>query len=178
MKKILMSALITLIFLFSFSLSSADFANYAGPQLEFISNAVELLWNKPKEEVFRIMSIFPDFICTDYEDQIGCQSIYNADLNNNIYLNFFTDDYEEKHDNLWKLSVTADVQNAEQNQDLFRILWLDGMKPQHTGDEYEFEYKGVQPLIFANEKTRMVIYFQPFDPQNNPFLLAEYYAVN
>lgn len=178
MKYSLMFLVIFLISLSVFSLSYADFANYSGPQLQFISNAVQLLWDKPKEEVFRIMSIFPDFVCTDYEDQIGCKSKFNADRNNNIYLNFFTDDYEEKHDNLWKLSVTADVQSAEQNQDLFRILWLDGMKPQHTGNEYEFEYKEVQPLFFANEKTRMVIYFQPFEPENNPFLLAEYYPVN
>lgn len=178
MKKLLMFALITLSTLLNFSLSFADFANYAGQQLEYISNAVELLWDKPKEEVFRIMNIFPDFVCTDYEDQIGCISRFNTDRNNNIYLNFFTDDYEEKHDNLWKLSVTADVQSAEQYQDLFRILWIDGMKPSHTGKEYEFEYQGVQPLIFANKTTRMVIYFQPFEAENNPFLLAEYYAIN
>ncbi len=178
MKKLLMSALITLLFLLSFSLSSADFANYAGPQLEYISNAVELLWDKPKEEVFRIMNIFPDFVCTDYEDQIGCQSRFNTDRNNNIFLNFFTNDYEEKHDNLWKLSVTADVQSAEQYQTLFRALWIEGMKPSHTGKEPEFEYKGVQPLFFANDTTRMVIYFQPFDAENYPFLLAEYYAIN
>ena len=178
MKKLLISALIILLFLLNFSLSSADFANYAGPQLEFISNAVELLWGKTKEDVFRVMNIFPDFVCTDYEDQIGCQSRFNTDRNNNIYLNFFTDDYEGKHDNLWKLSVTADVQSAEQFQTLFRALWLDGMKPSHTGKEPEFEYQGVQPLIFANENTRMVIYFQPYHEKDYPFLLAEYYALN
>lgn len=177
MKNSLMFVLIIGVFLCSFSLSSADFANYAGPQLEFISNTVQLLWEKPKEDVFRMMSIFPAFICTDYKDQIGCTSKYNSDRNNNIYLNFFMDDYEEKHDNLWKLSVTADVQSAEQYQDLFRILWLEGMRPEHSGKEEEFSYPGVQPLFFANETTRMVAYFPPFDPANNPFFLVEYYAI-
>ncbi|MBR5024705.1 MAG: hypothetical protein IKX48_06535, partial [Victivallales bacterium] len=46
-----------------------------------------------------------------------------------IFLNFFTDDYEKHHDNLWKVSVTADVKSAEQYQSLFDVLWLVGMRP-------------------------------------------------
>ena len=114
MKKSLMLLItVLLLSLFSFSGVFADFANYAGPQLEYISNSFPLLWNKPKEEVFRIMSIFPDFKCRDYGDQLACTSRFNTDRDDNIYINYFMDDYEEHHDNLWKVSVTADVQSAE-----------------------------------------------------------------
>lgn len=175
MKHLLKLFTLVLLLCFCFvSFSYADFANYAGPQLEYISNTFPILWNKPKSEVFRIMSIFPDFICTDYTDQIGCVSKFNTDNNNNIYLNFFTDDYGEHHDNLWKVSVTADVQSAEQMQTLFSVLWLDGLKPFHN-DEDEFGYEGVQPLYFDREDTSMVVWFQPFKPNNGAFFLAEYY---
>ncbi|MBQ6521098.1 MAG: hypothetical protein IJI14_20515 [Anaerolineaceae bacterium] len=178
MNKSLIFVLITAVLLLTFSLSFADYANYAGPQLEYISNAVSLLWGKPKADVLSIMGIFPDFICTDYIDQIGCVSRFNTNNNDNIFLNFFMDDYEEHHDNLWKLSVTADVKTADQFQSLFQILWLEGMEPAHKGNEQEFTYQGVQPLIFKNKTTRMIAYFQPFDLENNPFFLVEYYPVS
>ena len=178
MNKSLIFVLITVIILFTFSLSYADYANYAAPQLEYISNALPILWGKPKADVFSIMSLFPDFTCTDYTDQIACGSTFNTKNNDNIFLNFFTDDYNGHHDNLWKLSVTADIQTAEQNQSLFRILWLEGMKPMHSGNEEEFTFPKVQPLFFQNETTKMTAYFQPFDPENNPFFLVEYYPVN
>lgn len=160
--------------LFIFSLSYADFANYAGPQLEYISNAFPLLWNKPKAEIIRIMSIFPDYVYTDYGDQLVYTSKFNTKRNNNIYINFFTDDYEEHHDNLWKVSVTADVESAEQYQTLFDALWIDGMQPFHN-DEDEFRYEGVIPLYFDSEGTSMVAWFQPYVPDNGAFFLAEYY---
>ena len=171
-------SLTVLVILFTFSLSFADYANYAAPQLEYISNALPLLWEKPKEEVFAIMSLFPDFTCKDYSDQIACTSRFNTRDRNDIYLNFFTDDYENHHDNLWKLSVTADVRSPEEFQSLFRILWLSGMKPAHNGNEEEFSFPGVQPLFFQNETTKMTAYFQPYDPENNPFFLVEYYSLN
>ena len=178
MKKVLMYTVILVVLFFSFSLSFADYANYAGPQLEFISNAIPMLWDKPKEEVLRTMTLFPAFICTDYTDQIGCKSKYNVDdANNSIYLNFFTDDYEDHHDNLWKVSITADVQTAEHFQSLLESCWLEGMRPMHSGTEEEFTYMSVQPLIFHTENTRLIAYFQRFDPKNNPFFLAEYYPV-
>lgn len=155
------------------SLSSADFANYAGSQLEYISNAFPLLWNKPTSEILRIMSIFPDYICKEYEGQLVCTSKFNTDRDNNIYINFFTDDYEEHHDNLWKVSVTADVQSAEQFQFLFDALWIDGMKPFHSQDD-QF-YDGVVSLYFDNEVTSMVLWFQPFKANSGSFFLAEYY---
>ena len=94
--------------LFLFSLSCGYFENYDTPQLEYISNAFEILWDKPKAEVLTIMSIFPHYECTDYGDQLSCVSIYNRE-GAAIYLNFFMDDYEARHDNLWKVSVTVDI---------------------------------------------------------------------
>ena len=175
MKKLLI--LLSIIFALSlciFSLSFADFANYAGPQLEYISNSFPILWNKPKTEVMRVMSIFPDFICKDYTDQLVCTSRFNTDRNNNIYINFFMDDYEEHHDNLWKVSVTADIQSSEQIQSLFDVLWINGMKPFHDPDD-EFWFEGVVPLYFNNETTTMVAWFQPYKPNNGAFFLVEYY---
>ena len=167
-------SIVLLLTLFIFSLSSAQYSNYAAPQLEFISNGISGLWNRPKTDVFRMMDMFPDYICTDYEDQIGCVSQFNTDQNNNIFLNFFTDDYEEHHDNLWKFSVTADLGNSGEGQALFSLLWLAGMKPFHN-EEDTFEYPGVVPLYFNNEQTTMVIWAKPYEEGNNPFLLAEYY---
>lgn len=160
--------------LFLFSLSFADWANYAAPQLEYITNAFPILWNKPKEQVQQIMSIFPDFIGTDYGDQLVYTSKYNYNDQNNIYINFFMDDYEEHHDNLWKVTLTLEVQKADQTQDLFAILWIDGLKPFHS-EEDEFWFRGVQPLYFSSEDTTMVAWFQPFKADNNPFFLVEYY---
>ena len=175
MKKSLMLLIaVLLLSLSKFSLSFADFANYAGPQLEYISNSFPLLWNKPKEEVFRIMSIFPDFKCRDYGDQLACTSRFNTDRDDNIYINYFMDDYEEHHDNLWKVSVTADVQSTEQIQSLFRALWIDGLTPFHDADD-EFHYEGVVPLYFSREDTTMIAWFQPYKPGNGSFFLAEYY---
>ncbi len=164
-----------LLSLFLFSLSFGYFENADTPQLEYISNAFEILWDKPKTDVLTVMSIFPHFTCTDYGDQISCVSGYNR-KNANIYLNFFMDDYEEHHDNLWKVSVTVDVSEPSQFQELFQLLWLPEMKPSHSKDDEVFTYKGVQPLCFENEKTMMTAYFQPFDADNNPFFLAEYYG--
>lgn len=156
------------------SVSSAQFSNYASPQLEFISNGFPGLWNRPKAEVFRMMEMFPDFDCKDYEDQIACSSRFNTDRNNNIFLNFFTDDYEEHHDNLWKVSVTVDLGNPAEVQSLFNLLWINGMKPFHTEEDL-FEYPGVVPLYFDNENTAMVVWASPYKEGNNPFLLVEYY---
>ena len=158
-----------------FSLSFGYFENADTPQLEFISNAFELLWDKPKTDVLAIMSIFPHFTCTDYGDQLSCLSGYNRN-DANIFLNFFTDDYEERHDNLWKVSVTVDVSEPAHFQEIFQLLWLEGMKPFHSEDDEVFTYKGVQPLCFKNKKTTMTAYFQPFDADNNPFFLVEYYS--
>lgn len=163
----------------NFSLSFAEWGNYATPQLEWISNAFPSLWGKPKEEVFRIMEMFPDYICTDYESQIACKSRFNNnEQHNNIFLNFFTDDYEEKHDNLWKVAVTADIQAAGQNQELLDLLWIKGLVPHHSGNEEEFGFPSVIPLFFRNKSTEMVVYFQQFDIDNNPFFLAEYYDLS
>ena len=176
MKKLLSILVIVLIMtLFMVSLSSAQWSNYASPQLDYISNTFPLLWNKPKTEVQRLMSIFPDYVGTDYGDQLVYVSKYNTDRHNNIYINFFMDDYEEHHDNLWKVTVTADVQSAGEMQDFFRILYIEGMKPFHTAEDQEFTYKGVVPLRFDNENTIMMVYFQHFDINNDPFFLAEYY---
>ena len=173
-KSLMLLTVVLLLSSFIFSLSYADFANYAGPQLEYISNTFPLLWNKPKTEVIRIMSIFPDYEYKDYGDQLVYTSRFNYDMNNNIYINFFMDDYEEHHDNLWKVSVTADVQSAEQMQSLFSVLWLDGMKPFHDAED-EFWFEGVQPLYLSREDTTMIAWFQPYKPDNGAFFLAEYY---
>ena len=66
-----------LLSLFLFSLSFGYFENADTPQLEYISNAFEILWDKPKTDVLTVMSIFPHFTCTDYGDQISCVSGYN-----------------------------------------------------------------------------------------------------
>ncbi len=158
------------------SLSSADFANYAGPQLEWISNAVPKMWDKSREEVLWMMSIFPDFECTDYEFQVSCTSRFNSDADNNIFITFFTDDYEMKHDNLWKVAVTVDLQKAEQVQDLVQVLWLDGMKPSEWEDS-PYPYPFVQRFFFKNESTELIIYSQVFKNGNNPFFLAEYLSL-
>ena len=176
-KNLIILAAVFSLSLILFSLSFGYFENADTPQLEFITNAIELLWDKPKADVLRIMSIFPHYKCTDYGDQIGCVSIYNR-RNGNIYLNFFYDDYEERHDNLWKVSVTVDIGQSYQFQEIFQLLWLEGMEPFHSEDDEVFTYKGVQPLCFKNEKTMMTVYFQPFDADNNPFFLAEYYGVS
>ncbi|MBR6090444.1 MAG: hypothetical protein IKP86_10950 [Anaerolineaceae bacterium] len=175
MKKSLIFLIMICVSLLTFSLSFANFANFAGPQLEFISNGFDGLWDRPTEDIRWMMNLFPDYECTDYPGQFVCSSRFNTGDQNNIYINFFTDDYEKKHDNLWKVSVTVDVQSAEEFQTLFEVLWNEGMKPVHTGNEEEFSYKGVQPLFFENQKTRMVAYFQEFDPDNNSFFLVEYY---
>lgn len=176
MKKAFVVLAVTfLLSLFLFSLSFGYFENAATPELEFISNAFELLWDHSKTDVLTVMSIFTRYKCTDYEDQISCVSIYNR-RNGNIYLNLFYDDYKEHHDNLWKVSVTVDIGEQSQFQEIFNLLWLEGMKPYHSEDDEVFTYKGVQPLCFKNEKTTMTAYFQPFDPDNNPFFLVEYYG--
>ena len=178
MKRGLFIIVILITSLFIFSLSYADFdaafANLAGSELNYISNSFPILWNKPRTEVHRIMSIFPHFACEDFEDQVACSSIYNTHENNDIYINFFMDDYEEHHDNLWKVAVCVDVQSAEQMQLAFSVLWIDGMKPFHNSED-EFYFKGVQPLYFDNENTAMVAWIQPFIPNNGSFFLAEYY---
>ena len=160
--------------LFMFSLIFADFANIDGPQLEFISNAIPMLWNKPTSDIAYIMSIFPDFECSVFEDQYVCSSKFNSNYENNIFINFFTDDYEEHHDNLWKVSITADVQSAEQIQSLFQVLWIDGLKPFHDPDD-EFGFPGVAPLYFSREDTTMVAWLQPFTAKKGQFFLVEYY---
>ena len=175
-KPFVILAAMLLMSLFLFSLCFGYFENYDTPQLEYISNAFEILWDKPKTEVLTVMSIFPHYECTDYGDQLSCVSIYNRE-GAAIYLNFFTDDYEDRHDNLWKVSVTVDIGEPSQFQDLFQILWLNGMKPSHDEDDEVFTYKGVQPLCFENDKTMMTVYFQPFKADNNPFFLAEYYSL-
>ena len=174
-KTFTVSTAVFLLSLILFSLSFGNFENYDSPQLEYISNAFEILWDRSKADVLNVMSIFPHFICTDYGDQVGCVSGYNRE-NSNIYLNFFVDDYEEHHDNLWKVSVTVDIREASQNQELLQLLWLEGMKPFHMENDEVYTYKGVQPLCFKNEKTMMTAYFQPFDAENDPFFLAEYYS--
>ena len=173
-KTFTVSTAVFLLSLILFSLSFGNFENYDSPQLEYISNAFEILWDRSKADVLNVMSIFPHFICTDYGDQVGCVSGYNRE-NSNIYLNFFVDDYEEHHDNLWKVSVTVDIREASQNQELLQLLWLEGMKPFHMENDEVYTYKGVQPFCFKNEKTMMTAYFQPFDAENDPFFLAEYY---
>ncbi len=175
-KAVLIPVLVLTACLFTVSLASADFANYAGPQLEWISNAIPKMWEKSREDVLWIMSIFPDFECTDYEFQISCSSRFNTDMNNNIYITFFTDDYETNHNNLWKVAVTADLQKPEQAQDLLRALWLDGLKPSEWVDS-PYEYPNVQLLFFKNETTELVIYDQKYKDGNNPFFLAEYYSL-
>ena len=178
MKKILtVLTAAVLLSLFLFSLCSADLPNYAASQLEFISNALPLLWERPKEEVLRIMSIFPDFVCTDYTDQLGCVSKYNTNDQNNIFINFFMDDYEDHHDNLWKASFTLDLRERGQTQEYFQLLWLEGLKPSHSAKD-EFWYTGVIPMYFADAKTKMIAYPQVFDPENNPFFLVEYLSLD
>jgi hypothetical protein len=175
MKKVLcFLMLIFVISLFAFSLSFADYANYAAPQLQWISNAFPGLWDRQKADVLRMMAMFPDYECTDYGDQVACTSKFNRNENNNIFINWFLDDYEEHHDNLWKVSVTVDLNASDQQQELFYLLWLDGLKPARS-DKFDFTYKGVMPLNFSDEKTNMVAYLQQFDHDINPFLLVEYY---
>lgn len=154
------------------SLCAADFANYAGPQLEWISNAFPLLWDRPRADILTLMSIFTQYECTDWEDRISCKSRFNSD-GRSIYIAFFTDDYEEKHDNLWKVSVTVDLERADQVQDVMRALWLDGLKPIPWEDS-PYEYLNVLPMFFANETTKLVTYTQVFKKDNNPFFLAEF----
>ncbi len=174
MKKVLSFLIIIFVIrLFTFSSSFADHANYAAPQLEWISNGFPGLWDRQKEDVLRMMDMFPDFSCTDYGDQVACTSRFNRD-NNNIFINWFLDDYEEHHDNLWKVSVTVDLQAPDQQQELLRLLWLNGLKPARS-DKVDFSYKGVLPLNFSDEKTNVVAYIQQFDHDINPFLLVEYY---
>lgn len=175
MKKVLsFLVLIFVLILSMFSLSFAETANYASSQLQWISNAVPGLWDKPKEDVLRMMAMFPDYTCTDYGDQIGCVSKFNTNRNDNIFLNWFMDDYEEHHDNLWKVSFTVDIQASNQEQEIFQLLWLDGLKPERT-ERADFSYKGVLPMHFADEKTIMTAFFQPFDHDINTFLLVEFY---
>ncbi len=151
----------------------AEYANRSVPQLEWISNGIPGLWARPKEEVFRMMAMFPDFTCTDYDFQVSCTSIYNTKNNDDIFLTFFTEDYLERHDNLWKVSITINIQEAEQAQTLFNILWLDGLKPFHFPTD-DFSFLGCPPLYFKNDTTTMIVYIQPFKRDNNPFMLVEY----
>ena len=178
MKKVL--RLFVVIFIASlcyFSLSFADYENYAVPQLEWITNAFPGLWDKPKTEVLRMMAMFPDFECTDYDDQIGCFSKFNTNSNDNIYITYFMDDYEEHHDNLWKAAVTVDMQDAEQQQGLLHLFWLEGLEPFHT-DEDDFAFLGAIPLYFTNDTTKMIAYAQLVRTQKYPFLLVEYLNKN
>ncbi len=176
MKKIpALSVLIILAALFIFSLCSAEFSNYAAPQLEWISNAYPGLWGRPREDVLQMMAMFPDYVCRDYGDRISCQSKFNSGKNDNIYIAYFTDDYEGHRDNLWKVAVTANIQTGEEAQLLFNLLWLEGLKPFHTEDD-DFSFKGAQALYFRNNTTTMIAYIQPFEADNNPFMLAEYLA--
>ena len=87
MKKALrLFCIVLLMSLVRFSLSFADFANYAGSQLEYISNAIPLLWGKPTADIQRIMSIFPDYECSVFEGQYVCTSSFNTNDNNNIFI--------------------------------------------------------------------------------------------
>lgn len=155
------------------SLCAADFANPAGPQLEWISVAIPKLWDRPKADVLFTMSIFPDFECGDYGDRISCSSRFNDSADGRIYIAFFMDDYEEKHDNLWQVTFTVDITSPDQAQDLMRILWLDGMKPA-PWEESPYPYPDVLRLFFANETTKLITYTQKFEEGNNPFFLAEF----
>ena len=175
MKKALrLFCIVLLMSLVRFSLSFADFANYAGSQLEYISNAIPLLWGKPTADIQRIMSIFPDYECSVFEGQYVCTSSFNTNDNNNIFINFFTDDYEEHHDNLWKVAITADVQSGDQIQQLYNALWIDGLKAFHDQDD-SFAYNGVVPLYFDREDTKMTAWFQPWTGAKGSFFLVEYY---
>lgn len=156
--------------------SAADFTNYAGPQLEWISNTFPMLWDQPRDQVLWIMNIFPDYECIDYGDRVCCSSRTNNGKDNNIYITYFTDDYEEKHDNLWKVSVSVDIQNAEQAQTAMAALWLKGMKPSAWEDS-PYEYPNVQPLFFTNDTTELVVYAQEFLEGNNAFFLMEYFQL-
>ena len=174
MKKALYAILFAVIAcFFIYSQGKAEYANRSVPQLEWITNGIPGLWAKPKEEIFRMMAMFPDFTCTDYDFQVTCVSTYNTKHNDDIHMTFFTEDYQEQHDNLWKVSITVDLQQGDQAQTLFNILWLEGMKPFHFADD-DFGFLGAQPLYFKNDTTTMIAYFQPFDPDNNPYLLVEY----
>ena len=146
MKKFLILLVVMAAVLLNFSLSFAYWENPSTPQLEWISNALPELWDRSKEEVLRIMDIFPDYVCTDYGDQVSCASIYNRDRTNNFVV-FFLDDYETKHDNLWKASFSIDLQSSDQQQDLLTLFWLQGLKPVHT-DEEIFQYPAVVPMCF------------------------------
>ncbi len=172
-KNLILALFIILAGLFISSPGSAQFSNYAAPQLEWISNAIPGLWDRPREDVLRMMAMFPDFKCGDYGDRISCQSNFNTKHNDNIYIAYFTDDYEGHRDNLWKVSVTADIQAADEAQSLFDILWLEGMKPSHLESD-DFSFKGAQALYFRNKTTVMIAYFQPSRVDSNPFFLVEY----
>lgn len=173
MKKFLIFLSVIIASLFNFSLSFALWENYAIPQLEWISNALPGLWDRPKEEVMRIMDIFPDYPCTDYGDQVSCASKFNRD-HANVFIIFFLDDYETKHDNLWKASFTVDLQSSDQQQDLLTLFWLKDLKPVHSASDI-FEYPAVVPMCFENETTKMVPYFQPFGQDEYPFFVVEYF---
>ncbi len=159
--------------LFILSQGLAEYANRDVPQLEWISNGIPGLWARPKEDIFRMMAMFPDFSCTDYDFQVSCTSTYNTAHNDDIHMTFFTEDYQERHDNLWKVSITVDLQEGYQAQTLLDLLWLEGMKPFHFVDD-DFGFLGAQPLYFRNDTTTMIAYIQPFRPDNNPYLLVEY----
>ena len=174
MKKSLILFVVVIVCLFNFSLSSALWENYDTPQLEWITNALPGLWDRPKEEVLRIMDIFPNYTCTDYGDQISCASIYNRDHANNFIV-FFMDDYETKHDNLWKVSFSIDLQSSDQQQDLLNLMWIKGLKPAHSETDI-FKYPAVVPMCFENETTEMTAYFQPFGQDEYPFFVVEYFA--
>ena len=174
MKKSLILLVIIIISLANFSLSYAAWENHTTPQLEWISNALPGLWDRPKEELMRIMDIFPDYVCTDYGDQVSCASRYNRDHANNFIV-FFMDDYETKHDNLWKASFSIDMQSSDQQQDLLNLFWLQGLKPVHTDTDI-FEYPAVVPMCFENETTKMIPYFQTFGQEEYPFFVVEYFG--
>ena len=174
MKKALYpAAAAVLLFLVLFSQCLADYANPDVLQLEWISNGIPGLWDRPKADIIRMMAMFPDFTCTDYDFQVTCTSRYNSNSNNNISITFFTEDYADKHDNLWKVAMTIDLQTADQAQMLFNILWLEGLKPFHLKND-DFNFLGAQVLYFKNDTTTMIGYFQPFDFDNYPYLLVEY----
>ena len=176
MKKLFLLLAVLLLALTATAVNAqVSYSNYAAPQLEYITNSFASLWNKPKEAVLQVMSMFPDYICTDYGDQVGCESKYNIpDANNIIFLNFFTDDYAEHHDNLWKVTVTADFNSAEEKNNLFSLMWIDGLRPSPV-EMASYEYPAVLPLYFNNEQTAMVVWENSDDLNVSNFLVVEYY---